>query len=150
MSASNTFRDVFSQSITRFVDMLINNGDISWFATAILVVLFVILYFTEVAKYMLIGIDKESIIQSTLMVFATLLIIASYQLLFDNVHVLFDEIGLSIQEAATGKRDPFYLFNWVTYSLTTIFLLEYARWRRHLCGTLVSCGHCFAIGHVPY
>ena len=128
MSASNTFRDVFSQSITRFVDMLINNGDISWFATAILVVLLVILYFTEVAKFMLTGIDKESIIQSTIMVFATLLIIASYQLLFDNLHVLFDEIGLSIQEAATGKRDPFYLFNWVTYSLTTMYNEDVSFW----------------------
>ncbi|MFA1563023.1 type IV secretion system protein [Aliivibrio fischeri] len=121
MSASNTFRDVFSHSIVRFVDTLITSGEVAHFALSLTIVLVVILYFSEVAKFMLKGIDIDSITHSTLMVFATLLIIASYQTLFDNANAFFDEIGLSIQESATGARDPFFLFNWVTHAFNSMY-----------------------------
>jgi type IV secretory pathway VirB6-like protein len=129
MSASNTFRDLFSNDISVFIDTLINHSAFTSFVWGLFTVLIIIVYFTEVAKFMFTGFDIESTTQSTLMVFATLLIFASYQTIFDTTHQLFDEIGLTIQETGTGYRDPFFLFKWVTYSFNSMYNEDVSFWR---------------------
>lgn len=121
MSASSSFRDMFAQDITVFVDTLLNNSQISAFTWSLFIVLVVIVYFTEVAKFMLDGFDLESAVNATIMVFVSLLLFTSYQIAFDNTVALFDELGLTIQEVATGHRDPFFLFKWVTHAFNSMY-----------------------------
>ncbi|MBB1313447.1 type IV secretion system protein [Aliivibrio sp. SR45-2] len=121
MSASSSFRDMFAQDITVFVDTLLNNSQISAFTWSLFIVLVVIVYFTEWAKFMLDGFDLESAVNATIMVFVSLLLFTSYQVAFDNAVALFDELGLIIQEVATGHRDPFFLFKWVTHAFNSMY-----------------------------
>ncbi|EHD1698861.1 type IV secretion system protein [Vibrio vulnificus] len=121
MSASDVFRDSFHTAINDFVHTLSTHPDIHEFALILVTTLIVIVYFTEVAKFMLSGFELESVIQSTLMVFATLMLLGSFNTIFNTLYETLDNLGLLFLKIGTGNTDSFYLSKWVNKSLAYLY-----------------------------
>lgn len=121
MRGSDVFRDSFHSLISTFVDALSNHSEIHNFALMLVCVLIVMVYFTEVAKFMLVGVELESIVQSTLMVFATLMLLGSFNTVFTTLYETLDNLGLLFLQIGTGNTDSFYLSKWVSKSLNYIY-----------------------------
>ncbi len=85
------------------------------------VFLIVILAFTEIAKFMLVGFEFESVAQSVLMTFATLIILGGYTHAFNVLHSTLDNLGLLILRLGTGNEDVFFLSKWVNKYLYYIY-----------------------------
>ncbi|ENY3838534.1 type IV secretion system protein [Vibrio vulnificus] len=121
MSASDAFRDSFRTTINAFVEALSNHPEVHTFALILVTTLIVIVYFTEVAKFMLSGFELESVVQSTLMVFATLMLLGSFSVVFDTLYETLDNLGLLFLKIGTGNTDSFYLSKWVSKSLAYLY-----------------------------
>ncbi|MFA0196855.1 hypothetical protein AB4454_19600, partial [Vibrio artabrorum] len=67
--ADSVFRHTFSTVVHEFVDRVMSNPDMASFSLSLLVTLCVVLVFTEIARFMLIGWEPESIIKCTVTVF---------------------------------------------------------------------------------
>ncbi|WP_322805347.1 hypothetical protein SO574_23545 (plasmid) [Vibrio alfacsensis] len=128
MSASDVFRDSFHSSINAFVDALANHSEVHTFALVLVTTLIVIVYFTETAKFMLSGFELESVVQSTLMVFATLMLLGGFSTVFDVLYETLDNLGLLFLQIGTGNTDSFYLSKWVSKSLTYLYGEDSSIW----------------------
>ncbi|WP_045422839.1 hypothetical protein [Vibrio jasicida] len=128
MSASDAFRDSFHNSVNTFVDTLSSHPDIQHFALLLVTTLIVLVYFTEVAKFMLTGFELESVVQSTLMVFVTLSLLGSFTLIFDTLYETLDNLGLLILKIGTGNSDSFYLSKWVDKALAYLYGEDISIW----------------------
>ncbi|MEL7440521.1 MAG: hypothetical protein AAGJ58_18655, partial [Pseudomonadota bacterium] len=94
MSASDAFRNSFHTTINTFVDTLSTHQEVSQFALILVTTLIVAVYFSEVAKFMMSGFELESVVQSTLMVFITLMLLGSFSVVFDTLYETLDNLGL--------------------------------------------------------
>lgn len=128
MSASDVFRDSFHSSINGFVDALANHSEVHTFALILVTTLIVIVYFTEIAKFMFSGFELESVVQSTLMVFATLMLLGGFSTVFDTLYETLDNLGLLFLRIGTGNTDSFYLSKWVSKSLTYLYGEDSSIW----------------------
>lgn len=128
MSASDAFRDSFHNSVNTFVDTLSSHPDIQHFALLLVTTLIVLVYFTEVAKFMLTGFELESVVQSTLMVFVTLSLLGGFTLVFDTLYETLDNLGLLILKIGTGNSDSFYLSKWIDKSLIYLYGEDTSLW----------------------
>ncbi|WP_099609483.1 hypothetical protein [Vibrio coralliilyticus] len=117
MSATTVFRDSFNSTVGQFVEDVSTHPDIGEFTIILLVFLAVLVYFEQVVKFILTGLDAESIINATLMIFVTLGVWGSYQFIIDEAVAVADGLGLLFLEIGTGNTDPFFLFKWITHSL---------------------------------
>ena len=117
----NQFREILLSGVNEFIHALLQHPDIQWFAMTLMAVLIALVYFTEVSKFMLSGLDMESIAQATLMVFATLLLFGSFTTVFDVAYAMFDDLGLLFLKVGTGNADPFFLSKWVSKSLGYLY-----------------------------
>lgn len=128
MSASDAFRDSFHNSVNTFVDTLSSHPDIQHFALLLVTTLIVLVYFTEVAKFMLTGFELESVVQSTLMVFVTLSLLGGFTLVFDTLYETLDNLGLLMLKIGTGNSDSFFLSKWVDKSLLYLYGEDTSLW----------------------
>jgi len=128
MSASDAFRNSFHSSINAFVNTLSSHPDIQHFALLLVTTLIVLVYFTEVAKFMLTGFELESVVQSTLMVFVTLSLLGGFIVVFDTLYETLDNLGLLILKIGTGNSDTFYLSKWVSKSLVYLYGEDTSIW----------------------
>ncbi|MDD1829034.1 type IV secretion system protein [Photobacterium sp. ZSDE20] len=128
MSADSVFRQTFSTVVHEFVDKVMNNPDMMSFSVSLLVTLCVVLIFTEIARFMLIGWEPESIIQCTLTVFLSASIYFSYNAIFDVLFETMDNVGLLILQIGTGTRDSMFLFKLINHALDGIYQEEVSLW----------------------
>ncbi|MCG9612855.1 type IV secretion system protein [Vibrio harveyi] len=139
MSASDAFRDSFHTTINAFVDALSTHSEVHTFALILVTTLIVLVYFTEVSKFMMSGFDLESVVQSTLMVFVTLMLLGSFSVVFDTLYETLDNLGLLFLKIGTGNTDSFYLSKWVSKSLTYLYGEDSSIWNMAI-GDLVYAG----------
>ncbi|ELY1990130.1 type IV secretion system protein [Vibrio harveyi] len=128
MSASDAFRDSFHTTINAFVDALSTHSEVHTFALILVTTLIVLVYFTEVSKFMMSGFELESVVQSTLMVFVTLMLLGSFSVVFDTLYETLDNLGLLFLKIGTGNTDSFYLSKWVSKSLTYLYGEDSSIW----------------------
>ncbi|MFZ3505519.1 type IV secretion system protein [Vibrio harveyi] len=128
MSASDAFRDSFHTTINAFVDALSTHSEVHTFALILVTTLIVLVYFTEVSKFMISGFELESVVQSTLMVFVTLMLLGSFSVVFDTLYETLDNLGLLFLKIGTGNTDSFYLSKWVSKSLTYLYGEDSSIW----------------------
>lgn len=128
MSASDAFRNSFHTTINTFVDTLSTHQEVSQFALILVTTLIVAVYFSEVAKFMMSGFELESVVQSTLMVFITLMLLGSFSVVFDTLYETLDNLGLLFLKIGTGNADSFYLSKWVSKSLTYLYGEDSSIW----------------------
>ncbi|WP_234497881.1 type IV secretion system protein [Vibrio maritimus] len=119
---NSLFLTEFFATVSHFIGQLSAHPDWAFFIRALLVTLVVIVFFTEVAKFMLTGLDVPSIVQSSLMVIATLLLWVNYDTVFSISHAFFDEVGLTILDVGTGNRDGFFLSKYFFHALNQIYV----------------------------
>ncbi len=139
MSASDAFRDSFHTTINAFVEALSTHSEVHTFALILVTTLIVIVYFTEVGKFMLSGFELESVVQSTLMVFTTLMLLGSFSVVFDTLYETLDNLGLLFLKIGTGNTDSFYLSKWVGKSLTYLYGEDSSIWNMAI-GDLIYAG----------
>ncbi|EGU37246.1 type IV secretion system protein [Vibrio scophthalmi] len=121
MSKSNDiFRDNFATYINEFVEALMANSEMNSFLIMFATFLIVVLAFIEISKFMLIGFELESVAQSILMVFFTLILMKGFPAAFDVAHQTFDKLGLLILRIGTGNEDVFFLSKWINKYLNYI------------------------------
>ncbi|MGF1894062.1 type IV secretion system protein [Vibrio campbellii] len=128
MSASDAFRDSFHTTINAFVDALSTHPEIHHFTLILVITLIVVVYFTEVAKFTMSGFELEPVVQSTLMVFTTLMLLGSFSVVFDALYETLDNLGLLFLKIGTGNTDSFYLSKWVSKSLTYLYGEDSSIW----------------------
>ncbi|MCY9828838.1 type IV secretion system protein [Vibrio chagasii] len=128
MSADTVFRQTFLADVTQFITQVMSDPVIEQASFGLLIFLCGILYFQEVARFMLFGFEPEKIAQSTLMVLIVLSAYPFYSSAFDVLFEGFDDLGLRLLELGIGSRDPMFLFKWVSYALAGMYGEEVSLW----------------------
>lgn len=127
-SPDSVFRQTFSTVVHEFVDRVMTNPEMASFSLALLVTLCVVLIFTEIARFMLIGWEPESIIQCALTVFLSASLYFSYNAIFDVLFETMDNVGLLIFQIGTGTRDSMFLFKLINNALLSMYQEEVSLW----------------------
>lgn len=128
MSADTVFRQTFMADVTQFITQVMSDPVIEQASFGLLIFLCGILYFQEVARFMLFGFEPEKVAQSTLMVLVVLSAYPFYSSAFDVLFEGFDDLGLRLLALGTGSSDPMFLFKWVTYALDGMYGEEISFW----------------------
>ncbi|WP_330927120.1 hypothetical protein [Candidatus Sororendozoicomonas aggregata] len=106
--------EVFNNNISEYVDDLLSPGnDVYSYCKMMLIMTIVIAFLKEVVVFMTKGLDPESHLTTTVMIFITLGLWTGYNTFIDVIWEAANGLTAAFQFAAVDNTDPMFLSKWV-------------------------------------